>query len=182
MRTIVLCLALLGSTTAIAAPDRHPGHHVALSISPIHLVLPVAEVQAEIYLGTQLSAALIGGYGVVTAEVNNKDESFTVWEAGGQIRGYFYGTSTEGAFGALELLYTGVDTEIDTISGQADGLAVGAVAGYKWVWSSGFLFDLNGGISRVQMTAEAQDQSGNQENKTESKIMPVLNLNLGWAF
>lgn len=179
---LMLAAALaLGATAAHAAPRTDRGHSVAISASPLHLLLPLFEVQAEIYAGEALSFAAIVGYGQVTVEVDGNDPlTLSVLEIGGQGRGYFYGSSEEGAFGGVELIYTSVDGSLDGVTGLASGVAVGPIIGYKWVWDN-FFIDLNGGASYVLAQAEASDGE-ESASASESGVVANLNFNLGAAF
>jgi hypothetical protein len=182
---LLAATALLATGTALAGPKAHPDHKAAISISPIHLVFPVVEIQAEFYISSQLSASVIGGYGSITAEATSIGQTteykFSVFELGAQLRGYLYGTSHEGAFAAFEVLYVGIDGETGNVTGQGDGTSLGALLGYKWVWDAGFLIDLAAGVQRAEVTATASDGS-QSATETEAQIGPALNFNLGWAF
>jgi len=174
-------LAAATIATAHAEPKPH-GHSMNLSISPIHLLFPVAEVQAELYVHELASVALIGGYGQITATRSGGDSvTFDVLEVGGQARAWFYGSSQEGAMAGVEVLYLRVDGEFDDVTGVGAGAAISALAGYRWVWNAGFLIDLNGGVSYLAARAEATDGE-DTDTQSDSQIAPALNFNLGWAF
>ncbi len=170
----VLVAAPLSSARAASADL---DNKVALSMSPIHLLLPFVELQAEIYATDVISVSLIGGVGSVTVTSGREDHKFTVWEGGAQLRAYFVGDVQEGAFAGAEALYVAVDGRLEGHSAIGDGLAVGPIAGYKWTWGSGFFIDLNGGISYGFLRAEA---SGDKAE--DSQIIPIVNFNLGFAF
>jgi hypothetical protein len=172
------------TTSALAAPKDH-GDSVALSVSPLHLALPIFEVTAELLLTRSTAVALIGGAGKVSVESTSNGgtskQSFTVLEAGGPGRYSFYGSSQEGAFAGAELLYVHFSGEADGVTGVGNGFSVGPLIGYKWVWDSGFFIDLNGGVSSVVARASAQDGEDSESGES-SEVLPNLNFNLGLSF
>ena len=100
-----LTLATLGICSNALAEEEVLDNTVAISASPIHLALPVAELQIEIYATERFSLAIIGGFGQVT--VNDSflgDQTFDVWEAGGQARGYLTGSTQQGLYLGAEVL------------------------------------------------------------------------------
>ena len=166
---------------ALAEPESGRGHTVAVSISPLHLILPMVELQAEYLAHPKFSASLIGGYGSIEAK-NSWGETLKldVLEVGTQARGYFYGTSEGGAYGGLEVLYISIDGGSAYGFGVGSGTSVGGFAGYKWTWEN-FFIDLNGGLASIVITAEATD--GAETAKEEKrKTGALLNFGLGLSF
>ena len=161
---------------------------VYLSFSPLHLILPVVEVQGEVKLHRQIGVALIGGYGSVKASssIGGETPHFTVWEVGGQFVGYPVGHFDHGMQLGVEVLYAGVSTDSKSgsvsIAGGANGLAVGPVVGYKLATKVGFSFNVQGNTKYVAMRAEASSNTGQTASARDSAIIPVLNLNVGWSF
>lgn len=86
-------------------------------------------------------------------------------------------------FGA-ELLYARVVTDRTdvSVSGNADGLAIGPFIGYKLLTSIGFTFVAQGGFEYLTARAHAQDTSGNSAGNSGSQFIPLVNLNIGWSF
>lgn len=179
-------LALTAPTLADAAPRSDRGHHVAISLSPLHLLLPVFEVQGEVLFADHFSASVIFGYGSVDVdiegEVGSESETFDVLEVGAQLRGYFWGGNEGGAYGGAEFMYLEIDGDFDGLIGIGAGTAIGPVIGYKWTWDN-FFIDLNGGVQFVVANAEAEDrETGEQATEEDSAVLPNLNFNLGWSF
>ena len=183
----LIALSILVASTAHAEPEKGRGHHVAITISPVHLALNIVELQAEIYAAPKISVGVIVGTGSVPPKIIDDPaitEPIDVTEYGAQIRYYFYGTSEEGAFVGGEFLQVDADTKSQGISAVGSGFAVGPMVGYKWVWG-GFVLDLGFGAAKILLDAEAEGQVGNEMVKaTESKTetVPIVNINLGWAF
>lgn len=179
-------LALTALGPADAAPRNDRGHHVALSLSPLHLLLPVFEVQGELLFADHFSASIILGYGSVDVEilgeVDSEDTTFDVIEVGGQLRGYFWGGNEGGAYGGVEFIYLQIDGEVDGVVGLGSGSTVSPLLGYKWTWDN-FFIDLAAGVQFVVVAGEAEDsQTGEQATEEDSAVLPNLNFNLGWSF
>lgn len=67
----------------------------------------------------------------------------------------------------------------------ARGLAVGPYVGYKYTAPFGLAFNAQLGAQYVTLRGEAHatnDPSIRATSKAEPSIIPLLNLNLGWAF
>ena len=90
---------------ASAAPAaEHPRRVFSLTISPIHLFLPVVELTGEARVHDKVGVALIAGAGKYS-DPNVTGISATVYEAGGQVRVYVIGDFRHGMQLGGELLY-----------------------------------------------------------------------------
>ncbi len=154
-------------------------------MSPVHLILPVFELNAEVRAVDHFGIAAIGGYGSVTAQDGlGETTRFDAYEVGGQLIWYPM-HEFDGLEVGAELLYINVNT--DSVQGQdvkgvADGLAFGPMIGYKLLTSGGFTFVAQGGFEYVDYNAEANDTSGNSATDSRSDFIPLINLNIGWSF
>ena len=119
-------------------PPEHPRRVFSLTISPIHLFLPVVELTGEARVHDKVGIALIAGAGKYT-DPNVTGISATVYEAGGQVRVYVIGDFRHGMQLGGELLYLHLNDDRIAISGE--GLAVGPFLGYKIMIDAGFTFD-----------------------------------------
>ena len=157
---------------------------VYLSVSPFHLLLPFVELTAEVRLHRKIGVAAIGGYGSVKPQ--NSDVRFNVWEAGGQFVGYPVGHFDHGMQVGLEALYAGVSGDEKSgntrIAATASGFASGPFVGYKLATSSGFSFNVQGGVSYLFVQAQASSSSGVTASAEQTRVLPILNANLGWSF
>jgi hypothetical protein len=157
---------------------------VYVSISPLHLFLPFVELSAEVRLHERIGVAAIGGYG----SVRPKDSStrFDVWEVGGQLVGYPVGHFDHGMQLGIEALYAGVSGDDKSgntrIAATASGFASGPFVGYKLATRSGFSFNLQGGISYLLVQAEASSSTGQSATADQTRVLPIVNANLGWSF
>jgi len=159
---------------------------VSLTFSPIHLILPILEVTAEVRVVDHLGIAALGGYGTVSAETTTSASSqrFDAYELGGQLI-WYPSHEFDGLEVGAEFLYVNVSADnIDqsTVSGVGVGWALGPMVGYKLVTDGGFTFVAQGGLQHVQLSAQASDNSGASSSAEDSKWIPLLNLNIGWSF
>lgn len=156
------------------APPARPLPTVAITISPFHFILPVIELTGEFRVGRKLGVAVIAGAGKVTA----MDSSVTakVYEAGGSVRYYVLGNFRHGMQIGGELLYLKATAEDTSIEVRGKGFGISPFLGYKWTHRSGFTIDTQLGVTYIAIQAESSTQT-----KQESKVGPLLNLNVGWS-
>jgi hypothetical protein len=160
-------------------------HQVAVTFSPLHLVSPIVELTGEFRLHDKFSVAAIAGVGSITTEVpdgsTEEEKSFSAWELGGQGRFYLLGDFDHGMQLGVELLYVNVDFDEADVSGTGNGLALGPFIGYKVSAGFGLTFDAQLGFQYLAATAEASSGT-DSASASDSTTIPLLNLNLGWAF
>lgn len=154
----------------------------SLTISPIHLLLPILELTGEFRLGTQAGLALIAGGGRVSvAQSDGTKVTFNVYECGGQLRYYLTGSFRRGMQLGAEILYVHVNGSLQDITGVASGLALGPFVGWKTTSYSGFTFEIQGGVEVVTMGTSVSDSSGGSSSSSVDYI-PLVNLGIGWSF
>jgi hypothetical protein len=175
-------------------PETPNDHSVAILISPIHLILPVVEITAEIRVHERIGVAVIGGIGSIDPYQFQRTQPppgvktgrFTVWELGGQFVSYPVGHFDHGMQLGAELLYVGVagtaESATNSASGTGQGLSVGPFIGYKFTAKVGFSLALQGGVAYLTARADAKDAQGNTSSTSDSQVGPLININLGWAF
>jgi hypothetical protein len=163
---------------------------VSLTFSPLHLLLPLVEVQAEYKLIDGLGLSLIGGYGWPTAAIEDEngveeDVRFDVIEVGTQVMWYPLRKFRSLELGA-EVMYLHVWTNepvgTENATGLASGVALGPLVGYKFIVGPGFTGFVQGGVQFIAVHAEASDDTGASESDDASAVSLNLNLNLGWSF
>jgi hypothetical protein len=161
----------------------HPRRVFALTISPIHLVLPVVELTGEARALDKLGVAVVAGAGKVSQDATPTTPALSAaaYEAGLSVRYYLLGDFRHGLQLGAEALYIHVSDKIESISASARGLAIGPFAGYKYTADFGFTFDAQLGVQRVGLTGEAHDAATSTSQK-DSKFIPLLNANVGWSF
>jgi hypothetical protein len=156
------------------APAARPDPSIAITVSPIHLLIPMAEVTAEVRLAPKLGLAVIGGVGRMRLATTN--DSVGLVEGGGSVRYYVTGSFRSGLQLGAEALYVHASTDDMTVDVKARGLAVSPFVGYKWTHRSGFTFDGQIGASYMAVQAKSTTQTAEK-----SKVGPMLNLNVGWS-
>ncbi len=196
-RFLMIALSLLIPTMASAQDSGRPStpanqsqpiqstpHRFSLTVSPLHLVLPIVELTGEYAIMNDLSAALILGGGKITSEASGlvAEETYTAYEVGAQGRYYLLGDFEHGMQVGAEALYLYLDRDGEssiTVSGA--GLALGPFIGYKIATHIGFTFDAQLGFQYMVARAEATDGTNTAKGE-DSDILPLLNLNVGWSF
>ncbi len=181
-RTIVLAFALILCSSLAHAADG-VDRPISVTVSPLLLILPVFEVTAEYAVMPDLGVAGILGIGQVSVESSLGDDSqFTVFEIGGSVRYYAIGSFRHGMQLGLEALYLQVSGSMDNAIGVGKGLSVGPFIGYKYIASFGLTVDLQGGVGYTLLGAEASNDQGDSASNSDSQLLPILNINLGWSF
>jgi hypothetical protein len=158
---------------AAAAPDLPT---VAITISPVHLGVPMAEVTTEVRVADKLGIAAILGVGSFRDKAT--DMTVNLFEGGVSARYYVLGTFRKGLQLGAEALYLKADTDASNIDVKAAGLSLAPFVGYKWTHSTGFTFD--GQLGAAFVVARAKAETGQMAG--DSRIGPLLNLNLGYSF
>lgn len=154
---------LLFSASAVAIEPYD--HAVSVTVSPLHLVLPIIEATGEFRLADKASVAVIGGFGSVSG--------YSAAEVGGQGRYYPIGDFDHGLQVGGEVLAIFVSDS----NAAGLGLSVGPFLGYKIAARFGLTFDIQLGAQAYVVGASSGTSSAR-----ESAVGPLLNINLGWSF
>jgi hypothetical protein len=166
--------------------EPEPTRYVSLTLSPLHLFLPMFEPMLEVRITDLVGVSAIGGIGRVKVSANTTDnpdlvnETLTVYEGGLQLSLYPLEDFESLVLGG-EMLYVDVSGNVENIEGSASGLGVGPFVGYKAITRSGFTFLVQGGVEYVAVHAEATDGTVSDTSNDSNWIL-LLNLNLGWSF
>jgi hypothetical protein len=166
---------------AATAEATHPHRKVSVTVSPIHFMLPVAEVTGEYRVLDKLGVAVVLGAGKITPDQMQgfpPPRAISIWEAGVQGRYYLVGDFRHGMQIGGELIYMHASLSNSDLSAVADGMSVGPFVGYKVMADVGFTFDCQLGYQFVGFGASASDG----QTASASKGAPLLNLNVGWSF
>ncbi|QDG52568.1 autotransporter domain-containing protein [Persicimonas caeni] len=194
LSVLVVLAVLLSAGSAFAdgvgstASAKKQTRLMSVTFSPVHLLFPIVELTGEFKADDNWGAAIIGGYGSLTQNDGVLGEqTYDVWEVGGQFRYYALGDFDHGLQVGGEVLYVNVSNDIETssgtVSGTGEGVAVGPFIGYKIATDLGFTFDGQLGYQRVGIGAEAKNESSGDSVTDESSDWgPLLNLNIGWSF
>lgn len=164
---------VLAIGSAHAADKTVDDFKASITLSPLHLVLPLVEATGEFKLADRVGLAVIGGAGRV--------DGYPVWEAGVQGRFYGLGDFRGGLELGVEALAIGVRAEEDGVTATALGVGLGPFIGGKYITDIGFTIDGQLGGSVVFASAQATDGTLT-ESRGARTLTPLLNLNLGWSF
>ncbi len=164
MRSLRILLAL-GVAIPLCAQDAQP-RKWSLTISPFHLLNPQLHVTGEVRLAPKVSTAAMVGAGRITDE----GEEFGIWEAGGQLRAYPFGTFARGLMVGADVGYVDVDGEPQNAMTYLVGTRAGGFLGYKTILRSGFTAE--GQLGPVYVWGIG--------DRTEWQTL--VNLKVGWSF
>jgi hypothetical protein len=144
------------------------------------------EVTGEGRLASKFGLAGVVGVGSIEGDLpdpsgNVRTEIFSVWEIGASARYYLLGDFDHGMQLGAEVLYVNVDVEGENVSGTGAGTALGPFIGYKVSADFGLTFDSQLGFQFVVGRVEAESGGAMAEGEANA-VVPLLNLNLGWAF
>lgn len=162
----ILLAAALSLSTANAAST-------AVTLSPIHLTLPVLEVSVERSLAEKLTASVIAGGG--------KSSGSPLWELGAQGRYLLLGDFGTNLHLAAEVLYIGSRATIGTATATATAGSFGPLVGGKWTADVGFTAELQAGVGYNIISATGSDANTTQTAR-EAGLYTNININLGWSF
>jgi hypothetical protein len=184
-----------GANTYVPPPDQKrdakekPTRYVSLTLSPVHLALPVFEATLEVRPTDHLGIAAVGGLGdappvVVGQTLVDSDDRFSVREFGAQVLVYPLSKFDGFVVGAelLSVKVSGtatVNTRTLDVTGSA--LAFGPLLGGKWIHESGFTLFGHLGVQRLWLKADTV-ASGQTITASDSRWFPLINLNAGWSF
>lgn len=161
-----------GASPSAPREDRR----VSITVSPVHLAIPMAEVTTEIRVADKIGVAAVLGIGAFRDPSTNMRVS--LYEGGLSARYYVTGSFGTGLQLGAEALYVHAATDVENIDVKAAGLGLAPFAGYKWTHGSGFT--LEGQLGATFMVAKAKAETGQMAET--SKVGPMLNLNLGYSF
>ncbi|TXD41263.1 hypothetical protein FRC96_04560 [Lujinxingia vulgaris] len=194
MKAFHVCLSTLGMATSLAIPAfataqessvgsesnfveeqpvRDPGHAHAITLSPLHLAVPLFEVTYEYRVVDRFGLAAIFGLG--------SSEGVLAFETGVQANLYIVGDFDHGMQLGAELVSLSASSNANNVSSTASGLSAGPYLGYKVAGSSGLTFMAQVGYQITSVAAQASS-GGFTASDSRSGSGVLLNLNLGWSF
>src|SRR5690349_21050705 len=95
------------------APATREGPRIAITVSPVHLAIPMAEVTTEIRVADKLGIAAVVGLGAFRDQATNMRVS--LYEGGLSARYYVTGSFGTGVQIGAEALYVHAATDLDNI-------------------------------------------------------------------
>lgn len=165
------------ASSFVRAPDKpqveNKQHRVSLTISPLLLLLPIAQVMGEFRIGDKFGAAAVLGFGGVL--------DFFTFQVGGQFRYYLVGSFIHGLNVGAQLLTLIMTGEFGGSGVTATGLSLAPFVGYKIATNVGFTFDAQLGPDFVLAGATSTLVKSTTES-SNGAIGLLFNLNVGWSF
>ncbi|HEY4182264.1 MAG TPA: hypothetical protein VGM90_35715 [Kofleriaceae bacterium] len=182
-----LLVSLLSASAFAQAPSdtlppppasETPLPSVAVTFSPIHLVIPFVEVTAEIRVNPKIGVAVTAGAGVTHVNESTTNDKITLYEGGISPRYYLTGSFRQGVQLGAEMQYLHASADsMSTVS--AAGLSIGPYVGYKWTAAIGLTLEAQAGVAIIAVKG-SNDTTGQTDG--EKRLYPLLNLNAGWSF
>lgn len=143
---------------------------VSLTVSPFHAPLPALELTAEVRVSRSFSVSAIAGIGRFLDARGHEHPSR---EIGGQVLYYLEPRFRAFHFGIESTYVKSSDTESSTtFTGTA--LAVGAFVGWKYIHRWGVTMLAQGGLAMGFVETFSRE--------TDSRLLPIVNVNAGWSF
>ncbi len=151
------------------------------------MIAPILQLTGEARVVPHFGISVLAGYGELGVDTTDsfgdrQSVKVKVYELGARAIGYPLKNFKSLQLGA-QLLYLHVDTEnLNDVSGTGAGAAIGPFIGYKLITEAGFTFLAQGGFQYLAARADAHDSFGNSASDTDSRFLPLLNLDIGWSF
>lgn len=161
-----LALSALFVSAPLGAQETSPSRRVSITISPLHLLNPQLHVTGEVRLAPRLSTAAMLGGGNVTEE----EETYRIWEIGGQVRYYVLGSFSHGMMLGADVGYVDVNGQPEGAMEMLVGTRAGGFLGYKRILKRGFTAEVQLGPVYVW------------GNAGESEWQTLHGLKLGWSW
>jgi hypothetical protein len=178
MKRILIAVCLLISASVAFAQEGN-GKNV-IKVNPLGVFFGNASLAYERALTPKSSFVIAPSFGFFKL-TGFKYSSYGI---GAEYRFYLSKTKTspEGLYVAPGLGYTGGSVKDEDFGDKTNFGAFYAkgVLGHQWIWDSGFVLDLNGGIQYTSFSYS--DDSGNFSTLKASGILPALGLSLGYNF
>ena len=146
----------------------------AITISPLHMFLPMIELTGELRVAPKVGVAVIAGAGGIRDMDTNA--LIKVYEAGASVRYYVIGNFRHGMQIGGEAIYVKASTDNTGVEVNGRGLGLSPFLGYKWTSRIGFTIETQLGVTFITARADSATQT-----KQASKVGPLLNVNVGWS-
>ncbi|MGA2508079.1 MAG: hypothetical protein ABSF80_11465 [Chitinispirillaceae bacterium] len=174
MKKLVVCMAaiaILAGSTGVAAQTKTN----MITVNPLGLIIGYISLDYEKAIGPKTTLGILPYFW--------SPKGIDITLLGGSIAANFYSNSAfHGWFirpsvsiGYASWNYTTFDINLNEITNKSNlvTFGVGAIAGYRWLFQSGFSIGLGGGVNWTGGTFAGIDFGG---------VGPSLLFDLGWAF
>lgn len=179
-KVLFVTVIFLLSTSAFAQSDSKPN---VIKLNPLGALFGSANVAYEKALNEKTSVVIAPSFGMI----KSGGFKYTTVGIGAEYRLYFTGSAPRGTYVAPGAGITFGTAKVESGDGSADsktnisGITAKAVIGHQWIWNSGFVLDLNGGIQYVSL--KFKDKSGAFAGQSAfSGLLPALGLSIGYNF
>lgn len=167
--------------SALASNSSEPESNFSLTISPLHLLVSVVEINGEFKATNNLGVALILGAGRVKSVISG--DSYSVREYGCQLNYYPDSNFNQGVHYGLEVMRIEVELiSSSSLKSSGSGVSYGPYFGYKTMLGSGLILVTQLGYQSYSVFAKAQDSNGNSASAGGGGSGLLLNLNVGFSF
>lgn len=180
-KVLFLATIFLISTSVFAQSGVQPN---VVKVNPLGALFGSANLGYERALNEKTSVLIAPSFGIL----KSGGFKYTTYGLGLEYRLYFTGSAPKGTYVAPGAAFAFGTAKIeDSFDGSNDqktnitNFSGKAVIGHQWIWSSGFVLDLNGGIQYTSY--KFKDNSGFFDGADAfSGILPALGLSLGYNF
>lgn len=178
-KTLIAACLLVSISTAFAQKESSTQN--VIKVNPLGIFLGNASLSYERALTEKSSIVVSPSFGFLKFG-GFKYSSFGI---GAEYRFYLSKTKTApaGLYVAPGLGYTGGSVKDEDGNGDKTNFSsftAKGIIGHQWVWDSGFVLDLNGGIQYWGFNYS--NSNGVFSTAKASGILPVLGLGIGYAF
>jgi len=181
MKRTLIAACLLISFCAAIAQEKSANPKNIVKVNPLGVFWGNASLAYERALTEKSSFVIAPSFGFLKFD-GFKYSSFGI---GAEYRFYLSKTRTApaGLYVSPGLGYTGGSVKDEDYSNEKtnfNAFYFKGVLGHQWVWNSGFVLDLNGGIEYINFGYS--DNSGNLSDLRGSGVFPALGVSIGYAF
>lgn len=179
MRKVVLVAMLFLGAMTVKAQEGN-GQNV-IKVNPLGLLFGSANVGFERVINDKSSfmiAPQFGGFKLAGVK-------YSSFGAGAQYRFYFSKTKTtpEGFYAAPALSFVSGKVTWDSFDSKEESkytsFGGGAMVGNQWIFKSGFVIDLGGGVMYQKFSYK---DDSNSSGLKANGMMPALNFSIGYNF
>ncbi len=178
-RFVSYCLIAVATVAIFAGSTFAADRAANVRVNPLGLMTGTLGAEVDIGIGESFTAGPTASLVSVTVG----STSVSAFSFGVRSNFYLGGPRfTDGWFVGPSVLYAPMTISLGGASGTASAFAVGAVAGYQWVWDSGFNINLAGGAAYYASAADITLEDGTSVAVPLSGTLPAFEFSLGWAF
>lgn len=181
MKKLIFSASILLFSTAIFAQSEVKPN--VIKLNPLGALFGSANLGFEHALNENSSVVILPSFGML----KSSGFKYTTYGIGAEYRFYFKETAPKGTYVAPGASAQFGTAKVENSDGGEDsktsisGISAKAVIGHQWIWSSGFVLDLNGGVQYVNFNFK--DKTGDFAGQNAlSGILPALNFSIGYNF